>query len=75
MNRYLIIVSRNRPNLFQHLSERDSTIASVILDRRKTPRTTTRASGLWHLNLEQDGYIVVPTTGAGGLDREAEPTA
>ena len=59
MDRCLIIVSRNRPNLFQHLSERESPEVHVILDRRETPRPTSRASGQWHRDLERHGYVVV----------------
>lgn len=62
MDRYLIIVSRDHLNLFQQLTERHGTEAPVILDRRQIPRQTPRASGLWHTNLERDGYIVVPAT-------------
>ncbi len=61
MDRYLIIVARDRPNLFQQLSDRHGHEASVILDRRQAPRPTTRRSGLWHTDLELDGYIVVDT--------------
>lgn len=62
MDGILIIVSRDRPNLFQQLLERHGDNAPVILDRRKTPRPPTRDSGLWHTNLERDGYMVVQTT-------------
>jgi len=58
----LIIVARDRPTLFQHLSERQSPEVQVLLDRRQTPRPTNRASALWQTNLERDGYIVVPMT-------------
>ena len=61
MDRTLIIVSRDRPNLFQHLTERHGADARVILDRRQIPRLTPRESGLWHTHLERDGYMVVPT--------------
>ncbi len=61
MDRCLIIVARDRPNLFQQLSERHGHEASVILDRRKSPRPPTRAAGLWHTDLQQDGYILVDT--------------
>jgi hypothetical protein len=59
MSRYLIIVSRNRPNLFQHLCERHSTNATVLLDRRKIPRQEKPTAGLWHTHLERDGYVVL----------------
>ena len=62
MDTYLIIVARDRPNLYQQLIERHGADAPLILDRRQTPRPTTRGSGLWHTNLERDGYMVVPTT-------------
>ncbi len=61
MDRYLIIVARDRPNLFQQLSERHAHEASVILDRRKSARPPTRAAGLWHTDLQQDGYVLVDT--------------
>jgi hypothetical protein len=74
MNRSLIIVSRDRPNLFQQLSERQTAEVQVILDRRRTPRApkrTARApSGAWHTTLERDGYIAVPTTVTGAPDRD-----
>jgi hypothetical protein len=59
MDRILIIVSRDRPNLFQHFSERHGADARVILDRRQIPRRTPRESVLWNTNLERDGYVVV----------------
>jgi len=62
MDRVLIIVSRDRPNLYQQLIERHGAGAPVILDRRQTPRSTTPAAGLWHTDLERDGYMVAPTT-------------
>ena len=62
MDRCLIIVSRDRPNLFQHLSERQSPDVEVILDRRQAPRPPSRTGGQWHTTLERDGYVVVPTT-------------
>jgi len=55
----LIIAARDRPNLFQHLRERQSADVQVILDRRRTarsPRMSTQPnSGAWHTNLERDG--------------------
>ena len=73
MDRYLIIVARDRLNLFQHLNERHASDVQVIVDRRRAPRPTTRAAGLWHTSLAQDGYIVAVarTTSPGGLDRAA----
>ncbi len=61
VDRYLIIVARDRLNLFQQLRERHGHEATVILDHRKTPRPSTRASGLWHTDLQQDGYVLVET--------------
>ena len=77
MDRYLIIVARDRPNLCQHLSERHAADVQVIVDRRRAPRPTTRAAGLWHTSLAQDGYMVAVarTTSPGGLDRAAVTTA
>jgi len=77
MDRYLIIVARDRPNLFQHLSERHASDVQVIVDRRRASRPTTRAAGLWHTSLERDGYMVAVarTTSPGGLDRAAVTTA
>jgi hypothetical protein len=60
MERCLIIVARDRPNLFEQLIERHGCEAPVILDRRQAPRPTTRSEGLWHTHLERDGYMVVP---------------
>lgn len=71
MDHYLIIVARDRPNLFLHLSEHQSAGMQVILDRRQTPRPTPRASGWWHTSLERDGYMVAATTGIGVPDRDA----
>ncbi len=62
MDPVVIIVSRDRPTLFQHLSERQSPEVQVILDRRKTPRPTTRASGQWQTTMEREGYVVVVPT-------------
>ena len=59
MNRFLIIVSRDRPNLFQHLCERHSANATVLLDRRTVPRPGSSTVGLWHTHLERDGYVVL----------------
>ena len=61
MDRCLIIVSRDRPTLFQHLSERQSPDVEVILDRRQAPRPSSRALGTWQTTMERDGYIVVRT--------------
>jgi len=60
MGRYLIIVSYNRPDLFLHLSKRQSATVSVILDRRQRPRPKPGPSGMWHDPLKGDGYIIVP---------------
>jgi len=75
MDCYLIIVARDRPNLFRHLSEHRSPGLQVILDRRQTPRPTPRASGRWHTSLERDGYMVAPTPGTDVLARDAVTTA
>ena len=65
MAQYLIIVARDRPNLFQHLRERHASDVQVILDRRHTARsrrmTAQPTYSAWHTSLERDGYIVVPT--------------
>lgn len=78
MNRALIIVSRDRPNLFQQLSERQTAEVQVLLDRRRTPRALERTarppSGAWHTTLERDGYIVVPATVTGAPDRDTVTT-
>lgn len=68
---YMIIVARDRPNWFELLRSRHGHEPLVILDRRQTSRPTPRAAGLCHTNLERDGYIVMPTTRTGVLDREA----
>ena len=79
MNRYLVIVARDRPNLFEQLSERQLPEIKVLLDRRITARSPGRTSqpisGAWHTTLERDWYIVVQATGIGGRDREAVPPA
>ncbi len=63
MDRLLIVVARDRLNLFESLRERHGATASVLLDRRQTPRPTPQAAGLWHTSLERDGYIVVSLGG------------
>jgi len=66
MDRTLIIVARDRLNLFHHLIERQSPEVQVLLDRRHTPRPPRPPapphSAACYTSLERDGYIVVPTT-------------
>ncbi len=63
MDRCLIVVARDRPDLFQHLSEHQTPDLQVILDRRviaRTPRTTAQTnSGGWRTTLERDGFVAV----------------
>ncbi len=65
MDRYIIVVARDRPDLFYHLSEHQSPEVEVILDRREMARaprlTTQRPYEAWHTKLERDGFVVVST--------------
>ncbi len=62
--RLLIIVARDRPELFQQLSSQYGQDVQVILDRRAVPRGSARRSGEGGSNvcdaeIERDGFTMV----------------
>ena len=58
---YLIIVARDRPDLFQQLSERHGAAIRVVFDRREDPRAIVGTSTLFTKELEHHGFTVVHT--------------
>ncbi len=64
MEHYLIIVARDRPELFRELIERHGQEMKVILDRRCAPR---RAA--CDAEMDRYGFIFVPTVPV----RKSEP--
>ncbi len=62
----LIIVARDRPDLFQHLTESYGQELKVIVDRRQRPRPPRpecdpSPSSFWYATMEREGFMVVPT--------------
>ncbi len=64
MEHYLVIVARDRPELFQHLYECHGHEMKVILDRRQRPRPPIpgRRDGrtVWYATMQREGFMVVP---------------
>ncbi len=55
----LIIVARDRPELFAALSERHGGEMKVLLDRRRTPRAPLMPETTQALRMARDGFMVV----------------
>ncbi len=58
MVRYVIVVARTRPDLFEEFRERYSDVFEVILDRRQAPRPETATPWLAPPTFERDGYVI-----------------
>ncbi len=63
---YLIIVARDRPDLFEYLTENYGHEMKVILDRRQRPRLPIPRphhppSSIWYAEMQREGFMMVPT--------------
>ncbi len=64
---YLLIVARNRPDLFEYLTENYGHEMKVVLDRRQRPRLPISGprrprSSIWYADMQREGFMMVPTT-------------
>ncbi len=69
LHTYLIIVARDRPDLFEYLTESYGHEMKVIVDRRQRPRPPFPGprhtpSSIWYAEMQREGFMMVPTTAA-----------